>query len=73
MYHLMVSVILNLTFDLVFLKNYIWGISLLLFEVGIPNLVCECIFEWRIVPFHFPVTGTLTSDLVSRIGIDSGA
>ena len=27
--------------------------------------------EWRIVLFHFPVTVTLTSDLVSRIGITS--
>ena len=43
--------------------------SLLLFEVGIPKLECECILEWRIVPFHFPVTVTLTFDLVSRIGI----
>ena len=41
------------------------------FEVGIPNLVCECILEWRIVPFHFPVTVTLYSDLVSRICITS--
>ena len=52
-------------------------------EVGIQNLVCkcilggnlmcECILESRIVQFHFPVTVTLTSDLVSRICIKSGA
>ena len=65
-------------------KNYcVWSSSLIFFELGIPNLVCkcildgnllcECILEWRIVPFHFPVTVTLTSDLVSRICIKSGA
>ena len=43
-----------------FENNYICSISLILFEVGIPNLVCECILELRIVPFHFPVTVTLT-------------
>ena len=37
--------------------------------VAIPNLVCECIN----VPFHFRVTLTLTSDRVSRIGIEFGA
>ena len=73
MYNLGVIVTLSLTFDLVFSNNYIWSISLILFEVGIPNLVCECILEWRIVPFHFPVTLTLTSDQVSRIGIESVA
>ena len=26
------------------------------FEVGIPNLVCECIFGWRSVTYHFWVT-----------------
>ena len=36
-----------------FLNYYILGISLILFEVGIQHLVCECILEWRIVPFHF--------------------
>ena len=45
----------------------------MLFEVGIPNLVCECILEWRIVLFHFPVTVTFTCDLISRIGIKFGA
>ena len=73
MYHLQVTVALNISFDLVFLNNYIWSISLSLFEVGIPNLVCECILEWGIVPFYFLVTVTLISDLVSRIGIKSSA
>ena len=70
MYHLRVTVTLNLTCDLVF-RIIISGAYLLLFEVGIPNLVCECILKWRIVPFHFPVTMTLTSYLVSRIEITS--
>ena len=35
-------------------------------------LVCEFILGWRIVPSHFQVTVSLTSDLVSRIGIESG-
>ena len=42
------------------------------FEVGIPNLVCGYILGWRSVAYHFPVTVTLTSDLVFRI-IVSGA
>ena len=36
-----------------------------------PNLACKYILEWRLVLFHFSVTVTLTSDLVSRIGITS--
>ena len=66
-----------------FKNNCVWSTSLIFFEVGIPNLVCKCssdgnlvyegILEWRIVPFHFLVTVTLTSDQVSRIGIKSGA
>ena len=32
---------------------------------------CKCILEWQIVQFHFLVTVTLTSDLVSRISITS--
>ena len=72
MYHLRVTVTLNLAFDLVFLI-IISGAYRLLFEVGIPNLVCESILEWRIVPFHFLVTVTLTSDLFSRICIEFGA
>ena len=61
MYHLRVTVTLNLTFDLVFRII----ISPLLFEVLISNFECECILEWRIVLFHFTVTVTLTSDVVS--------
>ena len=36
-------------------------------------MVCGCILGWRSVLFHFWVTVTLTSDLVSRIDIESGA
>ena len=73
---------MTLTFDLD-LRILVWSTSLTFFKVGIPNLVCtcildgnlvfECILKWRIVTFHFQVTVTLTSDLVSRIGIKSGA
>ena len=49
-------------------KNYcVQSISLIFFEVGIPNLVCACIMGWRSVTYHFQVTMTLTSDLVFRI------
>ena len=41
--------------------------------VGIPNSVCGCILGWRSVPYHVLVTVTLNSDLVSRMGIESGA
>ena len=61
-YHLWFTV--TLTSDLVFRIRYVRSISLKLFEVGIPNLVCECILERRIVLFHIWVTVTLTSDLV---------
>ena len=56
-------------------KNYcVWSISLIFFELGIPNLVCGCILGKRSVMYHFwvTVTLTLTSDLVFRI-IVSGA
>ena len=72
----------DIDLDLV-LRILVWSTSLIFFKVGIPNLVskctldgnlvCECISKWRIVTFHFPVTVTLTFDLVSRIGIKSGA
>ena len=42
-------------------------ISPIFFEVGIPNLVCECILGQGSVAYHFRVTVTLTSDLVFRI------
>ena len=50
-------------------------ISPIFFEVGIPNMVCRCILRWRSVAYYFLVTVTLilTSDLVSKIGIESGA
>ena len=74
---------MTLTSELVLRTIELWSTSLIFFEVGIPNLVCkcimdgnlvcECILELRIVPFHFPVTVTLTSDLVSRICIKSCA
>ena len=49
-------------------KNYcVRSISLIFFEVGIPNLVCECIMGWQSVTYNFQVTVTLTSDLVFGI------
>ena len=55
-----------------FNNNCVRSISLILFEKGIPNLVCECIFGWLSVLYHLRVTVTLTSDLVLII-IVSGA
>ena len=53
---------------------HVRSISSIIFEVGIPNLVCGYILGWRSVAYHFWVTVTLnlTSDLVFRI-IVSGA
>ena len=53
----------------------IFGSSLILFEVGISNLACGCILGWRSVAYRNWVTVTLnlTSDLVSRNCIESGA
>ena len=44
-------------------------ISPIFFEVGIPNLVCECILGLQSVAYHFRVTVTLTltSDLVFKV------
>ena len=39
----------------------------ILFGVGIPNLVCGCIFGWGYVAYRYGITVTLTYDLVSRI------
>ena len=66
---------LDLDLYLVFLKNRVHSISLILFEVGISNLVCGCILGCRSVAYHNWVTVTLnlTSDLVSRNCIESGA
>ena len=62
-YHFWVTV--TLTSDLV-LIIVVGGAHLILFEIGIPNLVCECILGWWSVLYHFWVTVTLTSDLVFR-------
>ena len=51
----------------------VWCISPIFFDVGIPNLVCGCSLGWRSVTYHPWVTETLTTDLVFRIRIDSGA
>ena len=55
-----------------FNNNCVRSISLILFEIGIWNLVCECILGWWSVLYHLWVTVTLTSDLVLR-KIVSGA
>ena len=47
-YYLHVTVTFNLTSNLVF-RIIMSGAYLILFEVGIPNLVCECILGWRSV------------------------
>ena len=62
-YHNLVTVTLILTSDLVS-RN--WCISLIFFEIGIPNLVCKCILGCPSVTNHFWVTVTLTSDLVFK-------
>ena len=72
MFHFRVTV--TLTSDLVFRK--IVSIAYLLYYlVGISNLVCGCILGCRSVAYHNWVTVTLnlTSDLVSRNYIESGA
>ena len=83
-YYFRVTVTLTLTSDLVFIvitmsvrpsvPLRVRCISPIFFEVGIPNLMCGCILEWRSVAYHFQVTVTLTltPDLVFRI-IVSGA
>ena len=49
------------------LSGIVSGAYPILFELGIPNLVCEYILAWRSVSYHFGVTATLTSDLVSWV------
>ena len=44
-------------------------ISPIFIEVGIPILVCGCIFGWQSVMYYFRVTVTLTSALVFRISV----
>ena len=68
--HIPPLVTVTLTSDLV-LTIIVSG-ALLLFEIGIPILVCECILGWWSVLYHLWVTVTLTSDLVFR-KIMSGA
>ena len=55
-----------------FMNKCVQSISLIFFEVGIPNLVCICILGWWSVTYHFRVTVTLISDLVLIIFV-SGA
>ena len=47
-----------------FNNNCVRSISLLLFEIGIPNFACECILGWWSVLYHLQVTVTLTFCLV---------
>ena len=72
MYHFRVT--MTLTSDLVF-RIIVSGAYLILFEVGISNFVCGCILAWQSVAYNNLVTVTLnlTSDLVSRNWIESGA
>ena len=60
-----------MTSDLVFKNFCVLSISLIFFELGIPNLVCGCILGKRSLMYHFWVTVTLTSDLVFRIIMSS--
>ena len=55
-----------------FNNNCVRSISLILFEIGITNLMCECILGWWSVLYHLRGTMTLTPDLVFR-KIVSGA
>ena len=71
-YHFQVTVALTLSSDLVF-RIIVTGAYLILFEVGIPNLVFVCILGWQAYHLWVIVTFTLTSDLVSRVRIESGA
>ena len=69
-YHIGVSV--TLTSDLV-LRIFVSGAYLVLFKVGIPKLVCEHA-SWDDEVTHTILGSlTLTSDLVYKIGIESGA
>ena len=59
MVYLRVTVTLSLTFDLVF-NNRVLSISPMLFDLGIPNSVCDCILVWQSVIISSMVTVTLT-------------
>ena len=52
MYHKLVTVTLNLASDLVF-RIIMVGAYLILFEVGIPNLVCGFLLGWWSGAYHF--------------------
>ena len=73
MSHIPFWVTVTLTSDLV-LRVFVFlrSISLIFFEVGIPNLVCICILGWWSLTYYFLTSVTLTSDLVLII-IVSGA
>ena len=60
-YHFWVTV--TLTSDLVF-RIFI---SLVLFEIGIPHLVCGCILGWWYVMYYLRVTVTLNLTLRVRL------
>ena len=72
MSHIPFQVTVTLTSDPVLKKVCVWSISLIFFEVGIPNLVTICILGWWSLTYYFLATVTLTSDLVLVI-IVSGA
>ena len=61
--HIPFWVTVTLTSGLV-LRTSVQSISLIFFEVRIPNLVCICILGWESVTYLFRVTVTLASDLV---------
>ena len=54
---------MNLTSDPV---SWNWCISQIIFEIGIPNLVCKCILGCLSVTNHFWVIVNMTSDLVFK-------
>ena len=58
----------DLVFGIIMSRAY-----LILFEIGISNLVYGFILGWRSVGYHNWVTVALTSDLVSRNCIESVA
>ena len=64
MYHFRVTVTLNSDLVLIIIVSRAY---LILFEIGIPNLVCGCILGWWSVMYHLLVTVTLTFDIVFRI------
>ena len=63
MYYLRVTVTLSLTFDLVFFYNRVLSIFPILFDLGIPNLVCDCILVWQSVSSMVTVTMTYFLEL----------